>query len=214
MKLSEIINDYLKSNGYTITELARRSGLSATYIGKLKRGNMGNPSADALEKLADGMGISTGELSSKLKDQTFSKVAKNKIIGYELIPLFSGLSCGSGAFIDEDAENFIPIPDAWRRPNKSYFANEADGDSMTGREIHDGDILIFERADVLDNGEIGSFSLNGQCLCKTFRRLTKDTVLLESANPKYEPIYVDLKKDKDFRVIGRLAYQITKRLGA
>lgn len=213
MKLAEIIKDYLKSNRYTINELARRSGLSPTYVGKLKRGDKENPSVDALEKLADAMGMSVEELSAKMKDQTFSKASKNKIVGYEFIPLFSGLSCGAGTFVDEKAENFIPIPDAWRRPNKSYFANEADGDSMTGREIHNGDILIFERADVLDNGEIGSFFLRGENLCKTFRRLTDDTVLLESANPKYDPIVVDLKKDTDFRVIGRLAYQITKRLG-
>lgn len=211
MLLSEIIENCLKENHWTAKELARRAGLTPTYVGLLKKGEYSNPSAKALEGLATAMGMTTGELTAKLKDQTYTKIEKKKLVGYEFIPMFSGLSCGTGKLVEEEAENFIPVPEEWINRGKTYFANRADGDSMTGREIHPQDVLIFERTDVLENGDVGSFCLNGENLCKTFHRVSDDTVFLESANPKYSPIYVNLKEDNDFRVIGKLAYQIVKR---
>lgn len=201
----------MTEHGESLRGFSQRAGLTATYVGKLKRGEMQNPSAEALDKLAAAMSMSSEELISKLNDRKYVKTKDIKQIGFQMIPLFSGLSCGTGELVDEQAEESVPIPDAWVAPGKSYFANYADGDSMTGRGIHNGDILIFEKADTLESGQVGSFCLDGENLCKIFREVKPGLVILESANPAYSPILVDLKEHPDFRIIGLLKAQMTRR---
>ncbi|CAN7403562.1 helix-turn-helix domain-containing protein [Paenibacillus sp. LjRoot56] len=51
-----------KMKGFTIRELADRSGVSAAYISQLENGNRGIPSPDVLMKLSEGLNTSYSEL--------------------------------------------------------------------------------------------------------------------------------------------------------
>ncbi|WP_240344094.1 helix-turn-helix transcriptional regulator [Paenibacillus sp. SYP-B3998] len=51
-----------KLKGFTIRELADRSGVSAAYISQLENGNRGVPSPDVLMKLSEGLNTSYSEL--------------------------------------------------------------------------------------------------------------------------------------------------------
>jgi SOS-response transcriptional repressor LexA len=77
-------------------------------------------------------------------------------------------------FINDNIEDYIAVPDRYINSNNEYFANIAKGDSMIGKGINDGDTLIFEKTNVL-----------------------------ESANPKYDPIIIDVTNEC-FRIIGKL----------
>lgn len=121
------------------------------------------------------------------------------------IPLYSSICCGMGLFVEENIEDYIAVPDRYINSNKEYFANIAKGDSMIGKGINDGDTLIFEKTNVLESGQIGSFCINdgNDCVCKIFRRLNNGMIVLESANPKYDPIIIDVTNEC-FRIIGKL----------
>ena len=121
------------------------------------------------------------------------------------IPLYSSICCGMGLFVEEHIEDYIAVPDRYINSNKEYFANIAKGDSMIGKGINDGDTLIFEKTNVLESGQIGSFCINdgNDCVCKIFRRLNNGMIVLESTNPKYDPIIIDVTNEC-FRVIGKL----------
>lgn len=209
--IQKIINDYLKKTGKTKKQLALDCDVSQPYIGMLSNGKLSNVSLEKISSLAKGMGMKPAELSSLLSGaKNYSNVRNLSEAGFTMIPLFSSLSCGTGILVDENAESFVPMPDQWKSPGKRYFANTASGDSMLNANIHDGDVLIFERTDDLENGEIGSFWYDGENYCKTFRQVNGDTVVLESANPQYDPIVINLK-DSDFRILGRLKYQMAIR---
>lgn len=51
-----------KQKGFTIREVADRSGVSTAYISQLENGNRGIPSPDILMKLSEGLNISYSEL--------------------------------------------------------------------------------------------------------------------------------------------------------
>lgn len=53
-----------KSKGFTIREVADRSGVSTAYISQLENGNRGIPSPEILMKLSEGLNISYADLMS------------------------------------------------------------------------------------------------------------------------------------------------------
>ncbi|MNI52475.1 HTH-type transcriptional repressor RghR [compost metagenome] len=56
------LRDMRKQKGFTIRELATRSGVSAAYISQLENGNRGIPSPDVLMKLSEGLNSSYSDL--------------------------------------------------------------------------------------------------------------------------------------------------------
>ncbi|WNR43137.1 helix-turn-helix transcriptional regulator [Paenibacillus roseipurpureus] len=56
------LKDLRKLKGYTIRELADRSGVSTAYISQLENGNRGIPSPEVLMKLSEGLNTSYSEL--------------------------------------------------------------------------------------------------------------------------------------------------------
>lgn len=69
----------------------------------------------------------------------------------------------------------------------STFLAFAEGDSMQGKGIFDGDILIVDRHETVRNGDVIVASLNREFVCKIIdipRRL------LLSSNPQHQPVII------------------------
>ncbi len=62
MPFYEQLKDMRKLKGFTIRELADRSGVSAAYISQMENGNRGVPSPDVLMKLSEGLNTPYTEL--------------------------------------------------------------------------------------------------------------------------------------------------------
>lgn len=58
----EQLKEIRKSKGFTIREVADRSGVSSAYISQLENGQRGTPSPEILHKLSDGLASSYTEL--------------------------------------------------------------------------------------------------------------------------------------------------------
>lgn len=206
MKLSEILNQYIETQHISIREFARRTGLANSYVANLVNGTNANPTLDAIAKISKAMNVTKNELFDALDDNqmfTIKPAIQVPPIPYQ-IPLYSSISCGFGMFIDDCVEDYIAVPDRYIHKGHEYFANTACGDSMIGAGIHDGDVLVFERTPTVENGEIGVFCIdNNDAVCKTFRRLSNGLIMLESSNPKYDPIMIDCTNEC-FRTIGKL----------
>lgn len=206
MKLGEIIKNYISEHDISVREFARKSNLSNTYISNIVNGSDKNPSLDVLGKIAKAMGLSSQQLFDCLDgEQTFAINQK----AIQRIPLYTSISCGTGLFVDDQVEDYIAIPDKYIKPGRDYFANTASGDSMIGKGIKEGDVLVFEKTNIIENGEIGAFCVgDSEAVCKTFRKLPSGMILLESANEAYQPIEVDLT-DECFRVIGKYKFKFS-----
>ncbi len=125
------------------------------------------------------------------------------------IPIYDALSCGIGGVVEEYAQEHFVLPLSMLKTNKEYFANYANGDSMIEEAIFDQDLLIFEKTQVLRNGDIGSFIIDDEAAtCKTYYRDAKSgEIQLLPANSNYEPIIIH-PQNTSFRILGKLALTI------
>lgn len=62
MLFYEQLKGIRKQRGFTIREVAGRSGVSAAYISQLENGQRGTPSPDILQKLSEGLESSYAQL--------------------------------------------------------------------------------------------------------------------------------------------------------
>ena len=203
-----MIKHYIEEHDISVREFARKSNLSNTYISNIINNDNSNPSLDAFKNIASVMGYTTLQLFQALDDNQIFNINSSAI--EHKIPLYSSISCGTGLFVDDNVEDYIAVPDKYIKKGIEYFANTASGDSMIGKGIKDGDVLVFEKTNVLNNGEIGSFCLDlDEAVCKVFRKLPNGMIMLESANEKYEPIMVDLTDETCFRIVGRYKFKFS-----
>lgn len=95
-----------------------------------------------------------------------------------------------------------------KRPAATYFVR-VQGDSMTGRGIHDGDLLVVDRSLDPRDGDVVIAAIDGDFTVKTLRKGVKEvggtmkrTVSLEAANPSYPTIV--LKGANELQLFGKV----------
>lgn len=104
-------------------------------------------------------------------------------------------SAGTGAWLGNEKPEPVTIR-LTEASKQADFAVPITGDSMEP-EYHDGDLVLAQRAEALDVGELGLVAVDGEVF---FKRIGKKQ--LESLNPKYKPMKL---KDPDIvRVFGRV----------
>ncbi|MFT5756330.1 MAG: DNA polymerase V [Alteromonadaceae bacterium] len=83
-----------------------------------------------------------------------------------------------------------------KHPNAT-FIGQANGESMQGVGIFDGDLLIVDRSLTAKNGDIIVANYNGCFVCKL---IDKTQALLLSASSKHPPVHI--KPEDEFQLEG------------
>ena len=97
----------------------------------------------------------------------------------------------------------VAVPSKGLNPNLEYFAQIADGESMKDAGIGDGDLLVFERVDKVDNGVIGCFCIDlNKAMCKKYKE-QDGMIILMPMNNEYDPKFID-PLNSHFRCLGKL----------
>jgi repressor LexA len=103
------------------------------------------------------------------------------------LPLVGNIAAGFPSPAEEELRDVISLDEYLiTRPNASFLL-KANGDSMIGAGIMDGDLLIVEKGREPKSGDIVVAQVDGEWTMKYFRKQGKK-VFLEAANPKYSPI--------------------------
>ena len=126
-----------------------------------------------------------------------ARTGKRQISLYDL-----PVSAGVGAYLDETRAESITIPDSEKTAEADY-ALRISGNSMEPK-YHNGDILLVQGADSVEDGELGIFLLDGSGFFKIF-----GGDRLFSLNPDYGPIL--LKDFADVRCKGRVVGRLKRR---
>lgn len=164
--------------------------------------NRTEPKMGIVQLLADYFGVSTdylikGDLSKDA--MIYSKLN----IDFIRIPLYSTLCCGDGGFNGDNIIEMVAVPSKGLNPNLEYFAQIADGESMKDAGIGDGDLLVFERVDKVDNGVIGCFCIDlNKAMCKKYKE-QDGMIILMPMNNEYDPKFID-PLNSHFRCLGKL----------
>jgi len=101
------------------------------------------------------------------------------------LPLYGRIAAGTPIEALRDYDNFIDVPVAMLGSGEHY-ALEVDGDSMIDAGIYDGDTVVIERTDTVENGAIAVALVdNEEATLKRVRRKS-GAIALEPANKNYE----------------------------
>jgi repressor LexA len=102
------------------------------------------------------------------------------------IPLFGTIPAGLPQTREQDADGCVSvdIESIGFKPTRNTFALRVAGDSMIGRHILDGDIVVLEHGPEPRNGQIVAALMDGESTLKTFI-LKGRKPYLKAENPKY-----------------------------
>lgn len=95
------------------------------------------------------------------------------------------------------------------RPATTFYAR-VHGDSMKGRGIDDGDLLVIDKSLEPQDGDIVVAFIDGEFTLKTVRFDVKNQCIwLVPANEKYSPIRIS--EENNFLIWGVLTYNIKRQ---
>jgi repressor LexA len=102
------------------------------------------------------------------------------------IPLFGVIPAGLPQAREQDAEGCVTVDveSIGFKPTRNTFALRVTGDSMIGRHILDGDIVVLEHGPGPRNGQIVAALIDGESTLKTFV-VRNGKPWLKAENPKY-----------------------------
>lgn len=114
--------------------------------------------------------------------ETF-KAARTRVFE---IPLFGSIPAGFGREREQEADECIPvtIDSIGFKPTRNTFALRVSGDSMIGRHICDGDIVVLEHGPDPRPGQIVAALIDRKSTLKTFV-VKNGKPFLKAENPKY-----------------------------
>lgn len=209
MSIGQNIKRLRELHGMNQSELAQIAGVTdkavSTWENDLKIPRMG-----AIQKIADYFHISKSaiiedESQNPLPIYLFPGVLP--IRGHRPVPIIGNAACGQPIYKPGDGTDFIDAgPEI-----ACDFALIADGDSMIGARIYDGDIVFIKKQDFVDDGTIAAVLIDDDATLKRVYKLSDGRIELRAANERYRPIFVGGPDDtRTFRVLGKaVAFQST-----
>ena len=104
------------------------------------------------------------------------------------LPLvLSRVEAGFPSPADDYVEGHLDLVELVGAQSPSCFFMRVQGESMTGAGIHDGDVIVVDRAAEPVHGSVVVASVDGELTVKRFARRGRRVALL-AANPSYPPI--------------------------
>lgn len=203
----ERYEELIREKGLTSYQVSKNTGVSPQILSYWKS-KRSKPNYKNLKKIADYLDVDVAYLIGETTERFVKPEKKDHMVQ---MPLYAHICCGNGGFVDDDIIDYISLPDTILNPSKKYFAQYAKGDSMVDANIHDGDLLIFEMTNILENGQIGCFCVdNNDAMCKKFYKSDGGFITLQPANDKYSPVVVTVE-NQCFRILGKLIGVYNKR---
>lgn len=190
-----------KKKSLTQRQLAELIGAKHNSISNWEN-QVNHPGPDAIARLCAALSVSPNDL---MGGPSFAHPAMLPVRTRRRVPLLGGAACGEPIFKPGDGTEFIDIGD----DIPCDFALRAEGDSMTGDRICDGDVVFFRAQDDVRDGEIAAVQLDDGMTIKRIKRLRSPdgailfTQLL-SSNAKYTSIDIGGENEtRSARIVGR-----------
>lgn len=157
--------------GLNDSSFARELGFPQTTISNMLNRNS-DPKSELLLAIVKKWGVSTDWLLTG-EGEMFRGETKEVSQTYAKIPLLrQRVSCGPGKNWEESdaVETYIePLCLIPSFRNKNIYAFRAEGLSMVGAGIHDGDIVLFDAGSNAPEDDIYVFAWEGNVFCKLLK---------------------------------------------
>ena len=178
-KMLDIIKKYVVNHGYapTVRELCQEMNLSSTATVQVHLNNLEKKGYIKKEE-------SKNRTIEILVDNEYE--IKNELITE--VPLLGKITAGNPIEAIERPDEYFSLPSYLIPKNKDVFTLLVSGESMINAGILDGDIVIVERKNTANNGEIVvAMTDENEVTLKTFYK-EKDHIRLQPENDTMEPL--------------------------
>ncbi|MBU0672196.1 MAG: transcriptional repressor LexA [Candidatus Margulisbacteria bacterium] len=187
-EIFEYIKSYIYDRGFppSIREVCKAAGFSSPRAGQKYLESLEEQGYIQRENKPRGIKLLAGATSQSI-----------------LLPFFGFIAAGAPIEVaEQQAEIEVPSELVGRKP---CYVLQVKGNSMIEDHILNGDLIVIERCDTADDGEVVVALINREAA--TLKRMyrEKDRVRLEPANSNMKPIYV-----KDVAVQGKVRGLIRK----
>lgn len=123
------------------------------------------------------------------------------------IPIKTGISAGFPSPAADFTDTAIDLnKHLIKHPSATYFGR-VKGDSMKGKNIDDGDLIIIDKSIEAKDGKIAVCFIDGEFTLKQLK-IDKSGIWLMPANDKYKPILCT--NDSNLQIWGVVTYVIKK----
>ena len=181
-KMLDKIKQYVVRHGYapTVRELCQEMDLSSTATVQVHLNNLEKKGYIRKEE-------SKNRTIEILVDNEYE--IKNELITE--VPLLGKITAGNPIEAIERPDEFFSLPSYLIPKNKEVFTLLVDGESMINAGILDGDIVIVERKNTANNGDIVvAMTDENEVTLKTFYK-EKDHFRLQPENDTMEPFIMN-----------------------
>lgn len=212
MRIGEIIKNYRDQKGISIRTFANKAGISPSYVNTLEKDfeNVRTITLPKLQSIANAMDVELDALMKEMDDMEVTSERKQALPSNVIpvppmkkVPMLGSVACGEPIYMDEVRGEYYPMDSSIH----ADFCLKAQGDSMVGARICDGDIVFVQASPEVDNGQIAAVAIDDEATLKYFYRYG-DMVVLRPANPKYEEMTYRKEELNRIRVLGRaVAFQ-------
>lgn len=123
------------------------------------------------------------------------------------IPVLGKISAGLPILATENIVSYEYAPSSRIKEGYQYFYLTVQGDSMN-LKFHEGDIILVQKQDTLENDEIGVIMIDGEATVKKYK-FENTLIILQpmSTNPIHQ-IQIYNPKNKQIKIIGKvISYQ-------
>lgn len=203
--LSDNLKMLRRARGMTLEEVAERIGTSRQTVQRYESGVIGNVPPERVEALAKALGVPPSALMGWDGDDRADAGAYAAPVRMKKLPILGSIACGKPIYAAEEHECFA----VFDGETDADFCLRAQGDSMIGARIFDGDIVFIKSQESVDNGEIAAVIIGDEATLKrVYYYPEKEKLILSPENPRYEPL-VFLQSELDaVRIIGKaVAFQ-------
>jgi repressor LexA len=188
------IKEHLEENGYppTYREIGKQFEISSTF--GVKR------HIDALAK--KGYLNYESNQSRTLSVNGKNESAKERIDdSIHSIPIIGRVAAGYPIFSEENIEGTLKVDASLINSNKKCFGLKVRGESMINAGILDGDLVMVQAQNDVNNGDIVVALLGDESTLKRFYKNDRKLQLLPENN-NFNPI--DVSKREDFSIVGKV----------
>lgn len=184
-----------KAAGMTQRQLADKINVSNTSISNWEK-NLSRPDPDTIQHLCWALNVQPNYFfevdSPKLPSNILPMPEMKKI------PLLGSIACGAPILAEEHIEGYVETPASIH----ADFTLRCKGDSMINARIFDGDLVYIRQQEEVLSGEIAAVLIDGEATLKRVR-IHPDRLILEPANPLYDPLVFRGEEMNEVRILGK-----------
>jgi repressor LexA len=132
---------------------------------------------------------------------------------FVFVPIIDTIPCGRAINVTprtlEDVDEYAPIPAEELANKTGLLGFRVEGESMIGRDIYDGDVIVIDPALEVLNGDLVVISVNDEVTLKEYH-YQGEKIILKSANPDFPDITFPVGSNS-VRIYGKVIKIMTLR---